>query len=250
MLLTDGALEALLGTFDVQGVTLAVLQPDGAGDARIATQTAGHAVKQGCTEEHQPVLEGTFFQLCSLSKPIAAVYALEHFTAAGISLDRSANGLLADAGSPFRFTPAEGAEACWADEVSIAHLLDHTGPQMHYVNGVPHNETFPPVLSLISGTAERPAPYRYAPLLVAKRPGTRFGYSGGGFLVLQHLLELGEEQPAAALLDAHLCACGGAAAHGLSFAHEACASSIYLSINRSIDRSIFLSIDLDQSRSI
>ena len=26
-------------------------------------------------------------------------------------------------------------------------------------------------------------------LVVTKEPGTKFGYSGGGFLVLQHLLE-------------------------------------------------------------
>jgi CubicO group peptidase (beta-lactamase class C family) len=30
---------------------------------------------------------------------------------------------------------------------------------------------------------------RYAPLLVDKQPGSKFSYSGGGFVVLQHLLE-------------------------------------------------------------
>ena len=55
----------------------------------------------------------------------------------------------------------------------------------------------PPVLDLISGTADAHAPYGYASLRLTKEPGTAFGYSGGGFLVLQHLLESREGKPIA-----------------------------------------------------
>eukprot|EP01047_Picozoa_sp_COSAG01_P024963 COSAG01_NODE_1560_length_9921_cov_30.121551_4_plen_99_part_00 len=42
--------------------------------------------------------------------------------------------------------------------------------------------------------------YGYASLELTKQPGTRFGYSGGGFLVLQHLLELREGRPIAQIM--------------------------------------------------
>ena len=136
-------------------------------------------------------------------------------------MDSAVNPLLAAAGSPFRLKSAAGCPAEWADAVTLTQLLDHTGLGMHYVNGVPRSEPFPPVLDLISGTAEKPAPHRYASLELTKAPGSAFGYSGGGFLVLQHLLECREGKPVAELLDADLRARGGACVGlGLSFATE------------------------------
>ena len=117
-----------------------------------------------------------------------AAFALRYFSAAGIVMDSAVNPLLAAAGSPFQLKSAAGCPAEWADAVTLTQLLDHTGLGMHYVNGVPRSEPFPPVLALISGTAEKPAPHRYASLELTKAPGSAFGYSGGGFLVLQHLL--------------------------------------------------------------
>jgi len=51
-------------------------------------------------------------------------------------------------------------------------------------------------------------------------PGTKFNYSGGGFLVLEHLLETMEKKPIAAIMQPFLSACGGLASHGLSFSHD------------------------------
>ena len=67
----------------------------------------------------------------------------------------------------------------------------------HYVHGVPRGSRFPPVVDLISGTAAQPAPHGYASLEVTKAPGTAFHYSGGGFLVLQHLVEATAAAPVA-----------------------------------------------------
>mgnify|MGYP003312549877 CR=1 FL=1 len=47
------------------------------------------------------------------------------------------------------------------------------------------------------GSDAAPAPHGYASLDVDRAPGTRFAYSGGGFLVLQHLLEAASGAPAA-----------------------------------------------------
>jgi len=91
---------------------------------------------------------------------------------------------------------------------------------MHYVNGVPLSDDFPPVLSLISGSAVKPAPYGYASIDLTRAPGTKFGYSGGGFLVLQHLLETREGKPIAELLQPHFDASGAAVSLGLSFTQQ------------------------------
>ena len=77
-------------------------------------------------------------------------------------MDSAVNPLLAAAGSPFTLRSAAGCPPEWADAVTLTQLLDHTGLGMHYVNGVPRDEPFPPVLALISGTADAPAPHRYA----------------------------------------------------------------------------------------
>ena len=63
---------------------------------------------------------------------------------------------------------------------------------MHYVHGVPLDSEFPSMLSLVSG---RRPDLGYDPIVVSKEPGTSFGYSGGGFLVLQHLIEAMENAP-------------------------------------------------------
>ena len=215
-LLSETTLAELLASYNVAGVSAAVLTPDGTGDASISTQVAGLASKEASI----PVTDATFFQICSLSKPFAAVYALPYFERSGISMDAPVNKLLADAKSPFRFRASKGCPQSWADEVTLKHLVDHTGPQMHYVNGVPRDHAFPDVVDIISGTSEHPAPYNYATLEVTKQPGVRFGYSGGGFLVLQHLLELREGKPIAAIMEGHLKKSGTACHLGLSFHHD------------------------------
>ena len=219
-LLPSATLDALLATHNVAGVSVAVLSPNGdGGDAVVRTLVAGVADKS--TAPPTPVYDSTFFEIASLSKPLAAAFALRYFSAAGIAMDSAVNPLLAAAGSPFQLKSAAGCPAEWADAVTLTQLLDHTGLGMHYVNGVPRSEPFPPVLALISGTAEKPAPHRYASLELTKAPGSAFGYSGGGFLVLQHLLECREGKPVAELLDADLRARGGACVGlGLSFATE------------------------------
>lgn len=140
-LLPREVLEKTLSTYGVAGASIAVLSPTGDGDARVRTQVCGLA----CRESSTPMFDSTWLEIASLSKPLAAVYALQYFEARGISFDTGVNSLLADAGSPFRLKPAEGCPQEWADAVTLKHLVDHTGPQMHYVNGIPREclESFP-----------------------------------------------------------------------------------------------------------
>ena len=138
-----------------------------------------------------PVASTTLFQLASLSKPVAARRALTRFDA-----DAAVNPLLAAHGSPWRIEGQDG----WGDAVTVSHLIDHSALGLHYVPGVPESEPKPSSLELVSGRAEK---WGYAAVECVKKPGSAFAYSGGGFLVLQHLLEcaLGPEKA--------LAPCGG-----------------------------------------
>jgi len=138
--------------------------------------------------QRQPATCETVFEIASLSKTIAAALAIEFLHGKGIPLETSVNKLLEMTESPFRIR-REGAvkgEGDWtADEVTCAHLMSHHALNMHYVNGVPANRPMPPIKEFINGNTE----YGYVPVVAIHKPGTVFQYSGGGFIVLEHLLE-------------------------------------------------------------
>ncbi len=87
--------------------------------------------------------------------------------------------------------------------------MDHTGLGMHYVNGFAIDSPVPTCLDILEGRAEFAG---YKKLVVEKEPGVAFGYryklslsfhlphyhvpSGGGFIVLQHLMETMEGKTA------------------------------------------------------
>lgn len=123
----------------------------------------------------------TVYEIASLSKTVASVFALEYFARKKISLTSSVNSLFAGTSSKFRLHSKTNPS--WADRVHLTHLLNHTALNMHYVNGFPTTTPFPPIRDLVDGG------HGYVALDVVTEPGTEFRYSGGGFLVLEHLIE-------------------------------------------------------------
>jgi allantoicase/CubicO group peptidase (beta-lactamase class C family) len=138
-----------------------------------------------------PVTRHTRFEVASLSKSIASCFAIEYFNDKSISLLTPVNGLLEKYDSPYRIPSGDPAFPDWGDRVTIAQLMDHSSLNMHYVNGIPISDAVPNVLDLITGSLEER--YGYAKVCAPKEPGSAFGYSGGGFLVLQHLIEVMED---------------------------------------------------------
>lgn len=122
-----------------------------------------------------PVRAETPFQIASLSKTVASGFALDFFRAYRIPLSTPVNELLARAQSSFRL----GGEADWADRTTLAHLMNHSALNMHYVKGFPE---LPPVAELVAGG------HGYEKVETIAEPGTKFHYSGGGFLLLEHLI--------------------------------------------------------------
>ena len=156
-------------------------------------------------------------EICSLSKTLGAAFMLEYFTAKGISAETKVNALLRQAGCKFQLKSQPGSPPEWAEEVSLRQLVDHSSLGMHYVNGVPLSKPMPPVEALLSGSPENPAPYGYACLDLTKKPGSSFHYSGGGFLVLQLLLEYLEGKGIADIMDPFVAASGPSVSKQMSF---------------------------------
>jgi malate synthase len=120
----------------------------------------------------------THFQIASLSKTLASYLALDYFSKHKIPLTTKVNQLLASARSSYRIPQG--------DDVEILHLMNHTALNLHYVNGVPIGDVMPPITDFLKGNSK----YGYESVAVkASKVGLTFNYSGGGFLVLEHLLE-------------------------------------------------------------
>ena len=169
----------LICNYDVCGVSL--------GYARVST---GEVM----TPEH-------YLECASLSKTVATAFALEYFRGKGIDFHSTpANVILERAGSPWRITlppmitgtsGKSPLDVSWPNHVTLAMLVNHTALGMHYVHGIPMSDvsppkSFPDSLDFLDGTNEK---YGYKKLFVERQPGATFEYSGGGFIVLQHLIE-------------------------------------------------------------
>jgi CubicO group peptidase (beta-lactamase class C family) len=121
--------------------------------------------------------EGTLFQAASISKPVAALTALRLVARGRLSLDRDVNSYL----TSWRLPGGDGEPP-----VTVRHLLCHGGALT--VSGVPgyeQGEALPRLTEILDGLApaNTPAVRRDG------QPGREHRYSGGGYVVLQQLLE-------------------------------------------------------------
>lgn len=144
----------------------------------------------GRKNQTQKVDDDTQFEIASLSKTVGSALALELFEQEGISLETSVNTLFEKFGSDFRLSGK-------GDQVTLIHLMSHSALNMHYVNGVPLSTPMPPIEKFLSGNAA----YGYDPVEVINPPGTKFQYSGAGFIVLEYLLELISQKKFSVLLE-------------------------------------------------
>ncbi len=142
----------------------------------------------------------TYFELASLSKTLASCFAIEYFGKLKVSLNTSVNSLFEMTESSFRVTTLVKEHPEWADQVTLKHLLEHTALNLHYVNGFPLKNEMPNVLRLL----DHDNCFGYAKIGVINPPGTIFQYSGGGFLVLEHLIESLEKKSIVELTESFL----------------------------------------------
>jgi len=175
-------LEERMRRYHVPGVSIALIL-----DGRIAW-ARGYGVLDVASKA--PVTPKSLFQASSLTKPVTAMAALRLVDQGQLSLQAPVNSLLKGWKLPSGpFTPA----------VTLERLLNHTaGVTGGGFQGYRPGALLPSLKDILDG---RP-PANNKPVRVEFEPGTSFRYSGGGYQVVQQLLEDVTGQAFPALMSA------------------------------------------------
>jgi len=169
--------------YQVQGISIAVINNF---EIEWAKGYGIHNTKSG-----DPVAETTLFQVASITKPVTAAVALMLVDRGKLELNRDVNEYLKSWKVPENeFTQNE--------KVTVERLLSHSaGLTVSGFRGYAEGEQVPTILQVLDGKP----PANNAPIRVDKKPGSGFRYSGGGYTVLQLLLEDVTGQPLSELMN-------------------------------------------------
>lgn len=126
----------------------------------------------------RPVTPETMFEAGSISKPVTAVAALRLVEAGKLDLDQDVNARLKAWKVPENSFTVE-------QKVTLRRLLSHgAGLTVHGYNGYRRDEPKPTTVQVLQGAP----PANSAPVVVEAVPGSRWAYSGGGYVLTQLLL--------------------------------------------------------------
>lgn len=118
----------------------------------------------------------TIFQMASISKSLTAWAVLKLMRDKQIDLNQSVNHYLKQ---------ELKLNGTYGESVTVGQLLNHTsGLSMRGFLGHPSDKILPTIEECISGMA-----YHARPLHVIEKPGRKFRYSGGGYLLLQYIIQ-------------------------------------------------------------
>lgn len=140
------------------------------------------------------VTPDTLFQAASISKPVAAFGAMTLVQAGKIDLRADVNRQLRG----WKLPPGQNGAT-----VTPMQLLSHTaGTSVSGFPGYAPGSAVPTVLQVLDGIA----PANTAPVRVQAPPGSAWQYSGGGYTVIQQLIEDTSRQPFATYMQARVLA--------------------------------------------
>ena len=145
----------------------------------------------GMAQQGQPMTIDTLMQAASISKPVAAVAALQGVEQGRVSLDTDLNASLRGWKIP---AGAQSAEK----PVTLRRLLSHSaGFTVAGFDGYPVGAPVPTLLQVLDGLP----PSNSAAVRVDITPGSQWRYAGGGYAVLQQLLQDISGQPFSSLMQ-------------------------------------------------
>jgi len=123
--------------------------------------------------------EATRFQAASISKPVAATGLLTLIKEGALDLDADVNTYLQEWGvSENRFTEIE--------KVTLRRLVSHNaGLTVHGFRGYAADEAVPTTVQVLAGAE----PANSDPIVADTVPGAIWRYSGGGYTVMQRVVE-------------------------------------------------------------
>ena len=125
------------------------------------------------------VTDETIFQAASISKPVSAMVALHLVETGLLDLDADVNEVL-------RSWKVPENKHTQVHKVTLRGLLSHTaGVTIHGYLGYPSDAQLPTLQQVLNG--EPPANSK--PVRVKQTPGTAFSYSGGGYVLVQQMIE-------------------------------------------------------------
>lgn len=165
------SIEERMTRYKVPGLGIAVIRK-----GRIAW-AAGYGVRRAGTTEAVSAL--TLFQAASISKPVAATAALRLVQEGRLHLDDDVNRSLGSWKVP-RNPHATRVP------VTLRALLSHTGGvTVPGFRGYARGEALPTLDQVLDGSPPANSP----PVRVDQDPGTGYRYSGGGYQIVQRLIE-------------------------------------------------------------
>jgi CubicO group peptidase (beta-lactamase class C family) len=163
----DDAMLRSLAEREVPGASVAIIR-----NGTVSARTYGTLEKGGSAK----VNPDTLFQAASISKPLTAMATLRLVQEGRLSLDQDINEIL----SGWKL-PQDSFHA----RVTIRMILSHTaGITVGGVPGYKVGEPLPNLIQILNGVPPANTP----PIVVDTEPGTKYRYSGGGYIVLQQLL--------------------------------------------------------------
>ncbi len=125
------------------------------------------------------VINESIFQAASISKPVTAMVALHLVEAGLLDLDADVNEILHTWKVPEN-------KHTQVNKVTLRGLLSHTaGLTISGYLGYPIGALLPTLRQILNGES----PANSMPVRVRQAPGTGFRYSGGGYVLVQQLIE-------------------------------------------------------------
>ncbi|KAH7333093.1 beta-lactamase/transpeptidase-like protein [Rhexocercosporidium sp. MPI-PUGE-AT-0058] len=171
-----GAPVVSIGVLDSGEITTKVIgttQPDGNSES---------------TESQKKFNKDTLFQACSISKPITALAVIKLCQEGTLDLDTPISQYLSAESLSWISTPKT---LPLVSQITLRLLLSHTaGLSCHGFRGY-NKEPVPSLEQMLRGDP----PANNEPITLALFPGQKFFYSGGGFQVVQLILETMLQKP-------------------------------------------------------
>lgn len=154
----------------VPGVSIAVVSNG------VVAWAEGYGVREAGGSAVTPE---TLFQAASISKTGTAMTALRLVELGKLSLDEDVNVKLTSWKLP-------SSEAMQGEKVTLRRLLSHTaGTTVHGFPGYTRGDPVPTLPQLLNGVK----PANTAAVRVDIKPGTQWRYSGGGYEIIQQLIQ-------------------------------------------------------------
>ena len=128
-------------------------------------------------ETNELVTANTLFQAASISKPVFAVAVMRLMEKGIIDLEEDIHNYLTD----YNYPTYDGNE----HKVTLKQILSHyAGFNVHGFAGYEKGQKIPTVEQILMGSP----PANSDELKLENKPGTKFSYSGGGFLLAQKII--------------------------------------------------------------